>query len=301
MAVVLCILPCRLAWPRWRSVREPLKFCRSLVVSTFAFYSYERTDNLVVGKMLGQSALGLYGAAWELANVPLEKIVTVLVTVIPSYLAAVQDQPAVLRRYLRILTELIALAAFPATIGLALVAHEMVPLVFGKKWIGMVGPLEVLSFYAGFRSSVALLSKILIAMGDARYVMQNDVTALVVLTIAFYLGSFQGAIGVAWAWVLAYPLIALPLYRKTFQAINMKLSEYFRALRPALEASLAMVVSVELVRFSLPPLWPTVLRLLIEIATGALSYGAALALIHNERMSVLIRKAGSLRSQKSQA
>jgi len=299
--VVLWIVPCRLAWPDFRTIREPLRFCRSLVVSTFAFYSYEQTDNLVVGKVLGQATLGLYGAAWELANVPLEKLVTVLVTVVPSYLAAVQNQPAALRRYLRVLTEIIALAAFPATIGLALVAHEMVPVVFGHKWDGMIAPLEVLLFYAGFRSIVALLAKVLIAVGNARYVMWNDLAALVILPIAFYIGSYHGTVGVAWGWVLAYPLIALPLYRKTFQAIDMKIAEYLRAVLPALEGSLAMVVCVEFLRATMPPTQTLVVRLGLEVATGALSYAGVLMLLHKKRMLMLIQALYGLKSGVSRA
>lgn len=299
--VVLWIVPCKLARPRLESIREPLRFCRSLVVSTFAFYSYEHTDNLVVGKVLGQAPLGAYGAAWEMANVPLEKLVTVIVTVVPSYLAAVQNQPAALRRYLRVLTEIVSLTAFPATIGLALVAHEMVPLVFGHKWDGMIGPLEVLAFYASFRSIVALLAKILIAVGNPRYVMWNDLAALVVLPVAFYIGSFHGTVGVAWGWVLAYPLIALPLYRKTFQAIDMKLGEYLRAVRPALEGSIAMVLCVELLRAVLPTSYSLSLRLGLEVATGAISYCAALMLLHNRRMLEVIKALYDLRSRRSQA
>jgi O-antigen/teichoic acid export membrane protein len=251
--------------------------------------------------MLGQATLGLYGAAWELANVPLKKLVTVLVTVVPSYLAAVQNQPAALRRYLRVLTEIVSLSAFPATIGLALVAHEMVPVVFGHKWDGMIAPLEVLLFYAGFRSIVALLSKVLIAVGNARFVMWNDLTALLVLPTAFYIGSYHGTVGVAWGWVVAYPIVALPLYRKTFHAIDMTIGEYFRAVRPALEGSLAMVVCVELVRAAMPATQTLLVRLGLEVAAGALSYAGALILLHRKRMLVLIQALYRLRSDTSPA
>jgi len=293
--VILRIQPCHLAWPQLRAIREPLRFCRSILVSAFAFFSYEQTDNLVVAKVLGQATLGLYGAAWELANVPLEKVVTVLVTVIPTYLAAVQKQPAALRRYLRNLTEIISLAAFPATVGLALVAREMVPLVFGHKWEGMIGPLEILSCYAAFRSIVALLAKILTAVGNARYVMWNDLSALVILPIAFYIGSYHGTVGVAWGWVLAYPLIALPLYRKTFQAIDMKTGEYLRALRPALEGTIVMVLAVELVKHSVAPMRSLLFRLVLEVATGALCYVGVLGLRHKKRILSLIQIGRSLR------
>ncbi|MGA8285919.1 MAG: lipopolysaccharide biosynthesis protein, partial [Candidatus Sulfotelmatobacter sp.] len=166
--VILRVRPCKLAWPRLRSIREPLRFGWQMSVSLVALNSYERLDNFVAGRMLGQSALGLYGNAWELANVPLEKIASMVTTVIPTYLAAVQNDPAELRRYLRGLTEIIALAAFPACIGLGLVAREFVPLIFGHKWDGMIAPLQVLSFYAAFRSIVALLPKVLTAVGNIR-------------------------------------------------------------------------------------------------------------------------------------
>src|SRR5262249_53678752 len=65
---ILYVQPCRLAWPRFRMVREPLLFGWRVVVSMLALNSYQRFDNLIAGKMLGQTALGLYGTAWSLAN-----------------------------------------------------------------------------------------------------------------------------------------------------------------------------------------------------------------------------------------
>jgi PST family polysaccharide transporter len=73
-AVILYVRPCRVAWPRFSSIREPLRFGWHLSVSTLAQNAYERLDNLVAARVLGQSALGFYGNAWELANVPLEKV-----------------------------------------------------------------------------------------------------------------------------------------------------------------------------------------------------------------------------------
>jgi PST family polysaccharide transporter len=298
-AVILRVRPCRLAWPRFHAIREPLRFGWQISVSLVAMNSYQRLDNFVAGKMLGASALGFYGMAWELANVPIEKVASLVTTVIPSYLAAVKDQPAALRRYLRVLTEMIALASFPATIGLSLVAREFVPLVLGHKWDGMVGPLQVLSFYAAFRAIVALLPKLLIAIGNVHYVMWNDLAALLLLPVAFYIGSYRGTTGIAWAWVVAYPFIVLPLYYKTFQSIGMKTSEYLRALRPALNGTIAMIPAVVWVKYSVAPTRPLVLRLGLEIAVGALAYLGTLWLLHRERIMALIQGLKNLRSTKN--
>jgi PST family polysaccharide transporter len=233
-----------------------------------------------------------------LANVPLEKITSLVTTVMPAYLSAVQNDPAALRRYLRGLTEIIALAAFPACIGLGLVAHEFVPLIFGDKWDGMIAALQVLSFYATFRSIAALVPKVLIAVGNARYVMWNDLFALVILPGAFYIGSHRGVAGIAWSWVVAYPFVVLPLYRKAFQTIGMEINEYFRALIPALTGTAGMVPAVEWVKYSLAPTRPLLLRFFLEVSVGALVYLTSVCVFHRERVRIIVRAAKTLSSRK---
>lgn len=299
-ATILRVRPCRLVWPRFSTLRKPLTFGWKISVAMVSLNSYQRLDDFVAGKMLGATALGFYGNAWELANVPIEKVASLVTTVIPSYFSAVQDQPAELRRYLRVLTEMIALATFPATVGLSLVAPEFVPVIFGHKWDGMTGPLQVLSFYAGFRSIVALLPKLLTAIGKVHYVMLNELASLVVLPVAFYIGSHRGTTGIAWAWVFAYPIVAIPLYHKTLQSIGMSVGEYVRALRPSLTGTMIIIPVVEWVRHSLAARQSLVLRLVVEVAAGALIYGGTLWLLHRERVIRLVRGVWNIRLQKTQ-
>ena len=299
-ATILYLRPTRLVWPRLSSLRKPLRFGWRISVAMVALNSYQRLDDFVAGKMLGPTALGFYGNAWELANVPIEKVASLVTTVIPSYFSAVQNDPAALRRYLRVLTEMIALATFPATVGLSLVAPEAVPLIFGHKWEGMIGPLQILSFYAGFRSIVALLPKLLTAVGKVHYVMWNELAGLVILPVAFYIGSFRGTTGIAWAWVFAYPLVVVPLYYKTFHSIGMSIREYVRALRPSLTGTVVMIPAVEWVRHTLAPTHSLLLRLIVEVAAGAVVYAAVLWLLHRNRVIELARGLKNLRLQRTQ-
>jgi PST family polysaccharide transporter len=276
------------AFPHWNSVNEPVTFGRYIVSSLIALSLYQNLDNFTAGRMLGQTALGLYGMAWTLANVPLEKVTSMVTTVVPTYLVAVQDDLGAVRRYLRNLTEGLALITFPACVGLGMVAREFVPLVLGRKWEGAVAPLQVLAIYAAVRSIVALLPKLLTALGEPRFVMWNDLATLVVLGVAFYLGSHWGIVGIAWGWVVAYPVVVVPLYGKTFVRIKMKAAEYLRSLRPALEATFVMVLAVGCVKYALPGNWPLPLRLCLEITGGAGFYGGTLLLRHRDRMFVLV-------------
>jgi PST family polysaccharide transporter len=296
--VILRIRPFRFAWPRFHMLREPMRFGWQISVAILAMNSYQRLDNFVAGRVLGPAALGFYGNAWELANVPIEKVSSLVTVVVPAYFSAVQDQPAALRRYVRVLTEMIALAAFPATVGLSLVAREAVPLIFGAKWAGMIAPLEVLSFYCAFRAIVALLPKVLTSIGKVRYVMWNELAALFLLPISFYIGSRWGTVGIAWAWVVAYPFIVIPLYQKTFQAIGMHVGEYMRALYPSLHGIIAMVPVVLWVKHEVALAHSLLLRLVLEVAAGALAYVGTLLLLHRERMGEIIRGLKNLRKKK---
>jgi teichuronic acid exporter len=282
-AIILSVRHHRFAWPRIATIREPLTFGRNVLLGGFAWSTYNTLDNVTAGRVLGQAALGLYGMAWTLANIPLEKIVSLVSTLIPAYLARVQTDLAALRNYVRVLTEAIALAMFPATIGLALVARDAVPLVMGPKWNGMVAPLEVLCVYAAFRSVVSLLPKVLIAVGNARFVMRVEVSGLVLMPIAFYIGSHWGITGIAFGWVFAYPIIALAHYWKVLATIEMGVGDYIRALRPAFDGSVAMAVAVGVLQWTLPSshfLW---LRLMVEIGGGAAVYIATVAVLHPQR------------------
>src|SRR5208282_4113500 len=169
---------------------------------------------------------GLYGMAWNLANTPLEKIVSLVTTLVPAYLSRVQTDLAALRHYVRALTEMIALATFPVTIGLALVAREAVPLIMGRKWDGMIAPLQVLCVYAAVRSVVALLPKVLTACGNPRFVMRAEVMGLVIMPISFWIGSHWGIEGIAFGWVFGYPIIALAEYWKTMNSFVLGIGDH---------------------------------------------------------------------------
>jgi len=265
------------------------------VVSLLASDVYESLDNFTAGRVLGSGALGLYGIAWTLAHVPVEKVTSMVTMVVSSYLVAVKDDLGAVRRYLRNLTQGIALLTFPACVGLGLVAREVVLVVLGHKWEGAIGPLRVLSIYAAFRSIVALLPKVLWAFGDARFVMWNSLAMIFVLGPAFYIGSHWGITGIAWGWVAAYPWVVLFLYREVFAKIEMSVAEYIKSFYPALEGTILMALAVESAGYALPSSLSPLLRLVVKIAVGVVVYGGVLLLRHRQRVFAFVELAKSFR------
>ena len=282
LTVACC--PCGFARPRLHSIRHALKFSWQVLVARLAWNFYTDADFLVAGRVLGAAPLGAYTFAWNLATMPLEKISTLVGRVTPALFSAVQTEHGALHRYLRNLTEALSWITLPATLGVALTAREFVTLALGKKWLGAIAPLELLAFYASFRSITTLLGPILTALRETRFVMWDNLAAVVLLPSAFYVGSHWGTAGIAWAWIIAYPLVAAPLYSRVFRRIRMSTREYLGAVRPALNGSMAMVVVVGALKWALPWAWPLYFRFGLEVLAGAITYVLVMVTLHGDRL-----------------
>ncbi len=277
-----------LAWPRLKSLRPAITLSSNVLVSRVCWYVAANADFLMAGRILGKAALGFYTFGWTLASVPVDRVAALVGQVTPAFFAAVQTDPPAMRRYLLRITEGIALITFPVSLGLVLVARDFVLVVLGSKWEGTVAPLQLLAAYAAFRSITSLLPQVLHTIRDTRFEMWNMVVAAVVMPPCFYVGAQRwGTVGLAMAWVLAYPFIAFTLYWRVSHKIALSHKAYFVALWPALSATALMAAVVLAVRVFSGSAWTPGLRLAVQVGAGVISYGLACLVLHGARFGAL--------------
>lgn len=280
--------PLRFARPRMSAIQSTLGFGTRLLVARLSWFGYSNADFIVAGRILGQSALGSYTYAWTLATLPGEKLMSMLWRVTPAMFSAAKHDTAVLRRYFLLLTEALALAACPAAIGMAMVAGDFVPLVLGAQWGGAVVPLQLLALYAGLQATSALLPHVLHVTDQVSVDSRTGIAALVVLPPAFYFGGLHwGTAGIASMWLLVYPFILVPMYRRVFSTLEMSARSYLQSLWPALHGSAAMVAAVIALRLLSPDAWPRALDLGAQVAAGGATYVLVVVRLHGTRLRVL--------------
>jgi O-antigen/teichoic acid export membrane protein len=243
---------------------------------------------------------GHYTVAWTISSTPIEKIGNLVTNITPAFFSAIQCDKAELRRYLLRLTEALSYVTVPASIGIALVADYLVPVLLGPKWMGVIGPLRLLGLLMAFRSGTILPSRVLTAVRETAFVMWMTIATAIALPLAFLVGSRWGTNGIAAAWIIVYPPLTLPLYCRTFRKIEMTAKEYLSSIMPALGASLAMTVAVMLIRFMLPGGWPLPVRFGALVAIGALSYAGALLAFYRERFMRLFRSLRGLQAHQTE-
>jgi O-antigen/teichoic acid export membrane protein len=258
---------------------------------------YSNADFLVVGKVLGQAALGFYNIGWTLAMLIVERVTTIVGGVAPAYLSAARQNPAELRRYFARISGSIALLTFPVSFGLALVADDFCTVILGPKWAGAVAALRLLAVYAGVRSLTPIVPQILIVVGEHHFVALNAILAAIVMPIAFWIGAHWGLWGVAIAWVLMFPMITAPMFLRIFDVLKLTAVDYLHGIRLPLFSSVIMAAGVFLFRSVASEVIPA-LRLFLAVAVGALIYVGALYFIFGVRIAALV---GVLRPRQSAA
>jgi PST family polysaccharide transporter len=288
-----------LAWPGLERVtrdvaRSTLSFSADLVGSRLAWYWYANADFVVAGRVLGAAALGAYSFAWTIATIPIDKVGTVVARVALAFFSATQHDAETFRRDLLRLVEGLAVLTVPACIGLALVAQDLVEVLLGDRWLPAILPLQVLCVYAPIRTLLMLFPSGLMALGRQRFLLWNNVAAAVVMPFGFWLASRWGAPGIAAAWVVLYPFVALPQYLALSRAIDLSLLDYLRALRPAIVSTMIMAATLAAINSGISVSSQPV-RLGVDVLAGVIAYGLSMVLLFRSRVTRILAIARTLR------
>lgn len=129
-----------------------LSYGRSIVAVNMLAAVVHHSDVLVVGRMLGATALGLYQVAGRLPDVTLMMIVRVAGRVLfPAFAQVSSSREALRAAYLTAL-KYVALLVLPAAVVLIALAEPVVRIVFGPPWLSTVPILRALAVYAALRA-----------------------------------------------------------------------------------------------------------------------------------------------------
>lgn len=298
VTILLCYWrPFAIRWPRQlRELAKPLLQGWRILASRFAWYAYTSADQTIIGKFIGKDGLGAYQQAQALSTAISQEISAVMSRVVPGVFSTVQGSYQELRRYFSLLTELLCYATFPVLLGTAVLADLAVAIVLGPQWEATVAPLRILCLYGTYYSCQVLVGHVLMWTGRFRANMWCSILAAAIMPASFYVGSHWGLVGVAWAWVIAYPIANLPGFVIAFRIIKINGWKWLALFLPALTACALMTAAVLGVRAAMPADVSVWVDLAVSAATGAVVYIGALLLFFRSRVWRMIEFVKSIRS-----
>jgi len=260
-----------------RALRELLYFGSGFTVAKVANFFAVNGDNLVVGRMLGPAALGLYGRAYQLMSAPAASFGTVLDNALFPVMARVQHDLPRLRMAYRHGIALVAVVVLPVTVALFLLAPEFVHVVLGPRWGDVVLPFQILAAGMVLHTTSKLGDSLVRATGAVyRRAWRQGVFAALVIAGSL-IGQRWGIVGVAGGAMFALSINFLLMAQLSVSMAEMPWRDFWGAHLPALlvaavSAPIAWGTATALRHQELPPL-------LVLSAAGGLALVVALLLI----------------------
>lgn len=278
-----------LVWPSFdfRGAGALARFGGTMALGQLFWFAQSQADVFIAGRWFSAHALGIYTTALFLTQIFVAKFVPPLNEVAFSAYARIQSDEAARAAAFVKAARIVMCAALPFYFGLVATAEPLVLAVLGAKWAQAAPIVGLLALAMPFMTLQVLFAPACDAIGRPGIAVRNGATGAVLLTIAFALGVRWGAIGLAAAWLGAYPLhLALSAHR-ALPVIGVRARDLALAIAPPLAAALLMAGLVMVVERLLPPLAP-VPRLAVLVATGAAAYAAALALLARPLLTEIV-------------
>lgn len=250
-------------------VREFLSFgAYQMGEKTINYFNFQ-IDTILIGKLLGVEALGIYTVAKQIIMTPARIINPIITKVTFPVMAKLQDDiPRLKKIYLKTINYLSSVN-FPIYVFIFIFAHEIVLIIFDEKWLEAVYIMKVLSIWGAMRSIGSPVGSLLLARGKANWGFWWNLGVFCYRPIGIYVGSYWGLEGVSWALVfLSFPLGMLASWY--FLVRNLCDAGFIEYHKEIFIPAVVAVISGVMVHLSTYYINTTLLKFIVAIFIGFL-------------------------------
>jgi PST family polysaccharide transporter len=252
--------------------RELWSFGAGMYVKNLLNYTAGNVDNVIVGRYLGMSALGLYDKAFRLMSKIVAGINLSGPTTSLRIFSLIHEEPERFRRGYRRVVTAVTMVGYPSFSALIVLAPELFRVLFGERWTGAVLPFQILCVVGMLRLLNTYASSATQAKGMiwAEVGRQTFVTALLAASVAIL--CRWGVAGAAAGVLVSTAVTTVLMQRLTQRLTGFDWRDLIVPQVPAALCSIGLALSVALPKLALhiyaPNLAPSVILLLGTALSG---------------------------------
>jgi PST family polysaccharide transporter len=236
-------------------------------------------DDLLIGYFLGPTLLGFYTVAYQLYSTMTQLLTSVTNAVAFPTFSRLQNDPERLRRAFYQAVHYTSLISFPAFIGMAVVAPQLIPTFFGPQWTISIPVLRVLAFIGILQSIYYFHNSLVISLGKPSWRLGMIATNAVTNVLAFAIAVHWGIVAVAAAYVIRGYLVSPIEFWMVHKLAKIEFGSYFHEFIGPLSGSLIMTLAI----LGFEYVWAGVLGLQLQLAiyvlTGSTVYLLTITLL----------------------
>ena len=233
-------------------VRHLFGFGGWVLASSLLMFLVTHADDLVVGKVLGAAALGVYQIAFRVANIAATEIAHTINSVLfPAFSKVQSDKKRLRAGYVKSVTVTLGLAC-PLALGLLVMAPVLVPVLLGEAWRPAVVPMQILALFGLARAFAAGCGSVFYACGQPRLLARVSAIQCVLLALTLWpLTVRYGLPGTSVAVTLSTLLVYGYSAFLTCALLELRVQTLLRTVAQALAPAVLMALGVAwLARFA---------------------------------------------------
>jgi teichuronic acid exporter len=249
-------------------------FGSKVTLNSFLGYLNRNADNLIIGKFLGGTSLGIYSKVYNIMMMPLRNISSSFKTALFPVFSKIQNDREEIKRLYFKSTKMVAFIVFPLMFGLSAVSEHFTLFLYGDNWIDMVPIMKVLCIFSGFQSIMTFNGTIFYSLGKPEYETRIFLVTTPIVLASFILGIYFGDL-LGLVWFYGVTSLLLMVYKLSFvkRLISMNYAVFFKNILNPILFSTWMYLSVVAVDILIDGYVELhVLLLIIETLIGAFVY-----------------------------
>lgn len=195
---------------RGSGIRSLMHFGGTLTLNGLVAYAAYNSEKVLIGRFWGVDAVGIYGRAYQLVNIPIDNLNSAVGEVAFSALSRVKDEPPRLRSYFLKGYSLVVGLTLPITIACALFANDLIGVILGPKWSATAPIFRLLAPTIVIFAIINPLGWLLNSLGLVVRSLRIALVFAPIIIIGYVIGISHGPQGVAFGYSAVMLLWVLP-------------------------------------------------------------------------------------------
>jgi len=195
---------------RGTGIRSMMRFGGTVSLNGIVAYLAYNADKVLIGHFWGTSALGIYGRAYQLVNIPTDNLNSAVGEVAFSALSRVQHDPNRFKSYFLKGYSVVLAMTLPLTIACVVFANDVVLVLLGPKWMDAVAIFRLFAPTILIFAVINPLGWLLYSLGLVRRSLNIALVFAPTLVAGYLMGLPYGPKGVAFTYSAVMALWVVP-------------------------------------------------------------------------------------------
>ena len=219
-------------------IRSMMHFGGTVTLNGLVVYIASNFEKVLLGRFWGADALGIYGRAYQLVNIPTANLNSAAGEVAFAALSRLQDDPPRLKSYFLKGYSVLLAMTMPMTAACALFADDMIVVFLGPKWKAAAAIFRLLAPTILVFAIANPLSWLVMSLGLVRRALKMGLVIAPLMVASYVIGLPYGPKGVAFAYSAVMILWVIPVVAWSVHGTVISISDVLLTVSRPLASSI---------------------------------------------------------------